>query len=260
MNRSKSVASNYSSSDLLVGTEAKSRSNLRRLPAVEMRDSSTQTVADAGTQARLSEDAEIAAIAENADISELEEEMEETLAQSQWLDHQIRVQGELEMALRSGMELIAERVYSQTPPPPMPQPASLPKPPVGTRRPGPRHPDSWRSPDPEHLSDGECHREDDEVRSLSLSEDGPMFLRSFSEGSRRAPDAIAMFSDGQNKLPDHSDPLPLWRTTSESGHVSDLSAPNGSDESGARTRDAGEDVMKKVRLSLTSMQLRSLVM
>ena len=54
-------------------------------------------------------------------------------------------------------------------------------------------------------SDGECHGEDDEVRSLSLSEDGPVIRRTLSEPSTcpdtgrqaaAAPDPIAMLTDG----------------------------------------------------------------
>jgi len=56
-------------------------------------------------------------------------------------------------------------------------------------------------------SDGECHPEDDEVRSLSLSEDGPIIRRSLSEGAGNlfrvagmmAPDPIAMLTDGTRK-------------------------------------------------------------
>lgn len=54
-------------------------------------------------------------------------------------------------------------------------------------------------------SDGECHGEDDEVRSLSLSEDGPVIRCTLSEPSTcpdncrqaaAAPDPIAMLTDG----------------------------------------------------------------
>ena len=63
-------------------------------------------------------------------------------------------------------------------------------------------------------SDGECHPEDDEVKSLSLSEDGPVIRRSFSEGAGfaggffgrdrhnvHAPDPIAMLTDGTRPAP-----------------------------------------------------------
>lgn len=54
-------------------------------------------------------------------------------------------------------------------------------------------------------SDSECHPEDDEVKSLSLSEDGPVLRRSLSEGAGAfiraavAPDPVAMLTDGTRK-------------------------------------------------------------
>eukprot|EP00966_Prymnesium_polylepis_P030837 717580-Prymnesium_polylepis.1 len=74
---------------------------------------------DAGTQTFAAEEAaiarEIAAISEMAEIEGLGGDDDE--AQTGWLDKHIRMQGELEMALRSGMELIAERVHSLPPQP-----------------------------------------------------------------------------------------------------------------------------------------------
>ena len=244
MTRSKSVASNNSSGELLVGSEAKMRS-LKRV-VVETRDAATQTICDMGTQTRGSEDAEIAAIAENAEMAELDQVEASFEGQSQWLDRNIQIQGELEMALRSGMELLAERMHHSSMLPPMPPFPQPPQPPAGTRRPGARHPGALHTADTstEHLSDGECHREDDEVRSLSLSEDGPVIRRSHSEGSRRAPDVIAMFSDGQHRLPDRAADV-IRRTVSEP--LSDHSAPNESDQSGARTEYAAD--VKKVPAS-----------
>lgn len=138
---------------------------------------------------------------------------------------QLSSQAELEMALRSQMEIIADSPRG-----------------VGTVHFGPVPPASGRSSSVsrvrsvEHLkpqacaakpsrredaphdegsgSDGECHGEDDEVRSLSLSEDGPVIRRSVSQGSTArvaatalnmiakrgaAPDPIAMLTDGTRK-------------------------------------------------------------
>ena len=138
---------------------------------------------------------------------------------------QLSSQAELEMALRSQMEIIADSPRG-----------------VGTVHFGPMPPASGRSSSVsrvrsvEHLkqqacaakpsrredaphdegsgSDGECHGEDDEVRSLSLSEDGPVIRRSVSQGSTArvaatalnmiakrgaAPDPIAMLTDGTRK-------------------------------------------------------------
>lgn len=258
MTRSKSVTSN--TSELLVASEAKARSTHRR-PVVEMRDSSTQTMCDAGTQTFAAEEAaiarEIAAISEMAEIEGLGDDEDE--GQTGWLDKHIRMQGELEMALRSGMELIAERGYS-LPPQPLPPDG---QPPAGTRRPGARHASAAQTSTnaaaaargPDHMSDGEGH-EDDEVRSLSLSEDGPVICRSFGcsslERSRCAPDPIAMLSDGQHKLYDHlacsdggledvrSGGLPAQQTLSEpmlheQGSDRSGATPNDSDRSGAST-------------------------
>jgi len=257
--RSKSVTS--STGELLVASEAKARNSHRR-PGVETRESSTQTMCDAGTQTFAAEEAaiarEIAAISEMAEIEGLGGDDDE--AQTGWLDKHIRMQGELEMALRSGMELIAERVHS-LPPQPFPPDG---QPPVGTQRPGARHAgqrstDAAVSRGTDHFSDGEGN-EDDEVRSLSLSEDGPVIRRflsagSLNERSRRAPDPIAMLSDGQHKLrsnqlePPQVAPLSIRRACSEpmtlapnqgSEQGSDHSGatPNNSDRSGAMTEVA----------------------
>ena len=53
-------------------------------------------------------------------------------------------------------------------------------------------------------SDGENAAEDLEVRSLSLSEDGPVIARALSERERKtaAPDPIAMLTHGQHHVGD----------------------------------------------------------
>ena len=190
MTRSKSNTG--AGGELLVATEAKMRHNLRRLPIIETRDSVTQTPPELGAPS-LAEAAFGPGWADGAwaslpqDISELElgEEAEPAGTSSGWLDQQIRMQGELEMALRSALELNAERRLGVV---------------EGL---GPST--AKRAIEPAELSDGECHGEDDEVRSLSLSEDGPVIRRSLSEQFGRrgmrgpAPDPLAMLSDGQHK-------------------------------------------------------------
>jgi len=214
--RSKSVTSN--AGDLLVATEIKARSAHRRI-AADAREVSTQTICDVATETFAAQEAAIAReIAAISEIAKLEPPGvcidgfggEEDREQTGWLDQHIRMQGELEMALRSGMELIAERTLS-LPSPPLPHAhAHVDQPPVGTRRPGARHAragatNASAAAGVDQSSDGEGH-EDDEVRSLSLSEDGPV-IRRFPPGgaledSRCAPDPIAMLSDGQRHLTD----------------------------------------------------------
>ena len=102
------------------------------------------------------------------------------------------------MALRTQMEDMAERPrvgpVTFSPMPPAPPTGSrntsiararsmghLRPRPLGSRTSGGH---SGRSGARDHEgsgSDGECHGEDDEVRSLSLSEDGPVIRRSVSE-------------------------------------------------------------------------------
>jgi len=133
------------------------------------------------------------------------------------------------MALRTQMEDMAERPrvgpVTFSPMPPAPPTGSrntsiararsmghLRPRPLGSRTSGGH---SGRSGARDHEgsgSDGECHGEDDEVRSLSLSEDGPVIRRSVSESGageaeRRAdrhaaaaPDPIAMLTDGTRKV------------------------------------------------------------
>ncbi|KAL1495726.1 hypothetical protein AB1Y20_016593 [Prymnesium parvum] len=222
MIRSKSVASNPS--DVLVASESKPRAARR---PVETRDSSTQTLSDARAQTLAAEEAgiswELAAISQVAALKTVaagDEESEGDGQKESWLDPFIRMQGALEMVLCSKMEQIAERMHS-LPPQPMPPDG---QPPPGTRRPGTRH----ALPRDELPSDGEGH-EDDEVRSLSLSEDGPVIRRPHSatiaslDRSRAAPDPIAMLSDGDLSA------LPAFRE-----HVD--AAEHDSDRSGATTQ------------------------
>ena len=175
---------------------------------------------------------------------------------SQWLSQPLRMVAELEMALRSEMETIADheatrRVVMSSAPSTAPPEHPMPPPTLRTTPPSVRarhhnrvvsaEPSAARSaaPKPSRApgflhgsflhgrraeglrslglaglahgsgdSDGECHGEDDEVRSLSLSEDGPSILRrSFSEilpndlarfrRAAPAPDPVAMLSDGK---------------------------------------------------------------
>lgn len=141
---------------------------------------------------------------------------------SSFLSSTIGMQAELEMVIRSHMEIVAEhgdRARAAS------QPLVAPSPPSSGRSAphGRRHNfltplyhngKSGRGPSVgrgvcDEGSDGECHGEDDEVRSLSLSEDGPVIIRrSVSEGGAAlsagrhgapAPDPIAMLTDGQKK-------------------------------------------------------------
>ena len=129
-------------------------------------------------------------------------------------------QAELEMALRSQMEIIADSQrtgpFQCGPLPPVSGRSNRVSQmrTMGHLRPRARIVTTRRENEPHNEasgSDGECHGEDDEVRSLSLSEDGPVIRRSLSDGSNgqrlamvyakrgAAPDPIAMLTDGTRK-------------------------------------------------------------
>jgi len=217
--RSKSQASDaISDRQSRVGAEA--RRPVARRPestAVETRDFSTQTDE---TLDELDYDLNWSELdqPEDGDASKLTESGGP--GSSTFLSQHIRMQAELEMALRSQMEMIAEHEATRSaaaatltssrsavglnPSPPQGRPH-------GRRQFGALRPLAGRSAGRKSVeshgdgSDGECHGEDDEVRSLSLSEDGPVIRRSLSEPSAErhaaaAPDPIAMLSDGQRNV------------------------------------------------------------
>ena len=257
--RSKSQASEAYSGQSRVGTEAKRPVARRPDTTVETRDSYTQTEGGElgdiwGTPLEndgmgMSSGMEMDAPLDN-DISIQDDEP--SLSSSAdgtgtgeedngFLSQHIRMQAELEMALRSQMEMIAE---GPTPTPPPGESGDehggaqngnntiRPNPPSSMRHnqhTGRRHNHSLRSRGPQmhptqaeamralqggHDSDGDAI--DDEVKSLSLSEDGPVIRRSLSEGgaghffglsgcgprsrhAAAAPDPIAMLTDGTRK-------------------------------------------------------------
>jgi len=99
-----------------------------------------------------------------------------TQTSSEWLSNPIQLQGELAMAIETSIEIMSQQLFAASPP------AAAPA----------------ASPTPDQGSDSEC----DEVRSLSLSEEGPVMHASHRShhGLQRdalAPDPIAMLSDGQ---------------------------------------------------------------
>mmetsp|Transcript_5364 Transcript_5364/g.15918 ORF Transcript_5364/g.15918 Transcript_5364/m.15918 type:complete len:561 (+) Transcript_5364:111-1793(+) len=142
-----------------------------------------------------------------------------------FLENIAKIQGELAMAVCSGMELIAERgagaamgaaaavgpqtfaeavlttkTTQQRFDQQIQQQQQQPWP--GRARAGEAAADTRRSKksvascdSAAHGSDSEC----DEVRSLSLSEEGPVYSRSCNWRLMRAPDPIAMLSNGQHK-------------------------------------------------------------
>jgi len=166
--------------------------------AVEMRDSSTQTVpvCNAGTQTWLGEEtAEHMAPRERA-------------TSDNFFNHLNRFQGDLAMAMQASMEQLAEYSVGGASNSPAAQPQRF-----GRFLP---------RPTTDQGSDEEC----DEVRSLSLSEEGPVICKyPMGRGAADAPDPIAMLSDGQRKAIDSSTEL----------DEGDLAAPD-SDRSAATTR------------------------
>eukprot|EP00310_Coccolithus_braarudii_P002572 CAMPEP_0183373626 /NCGR_PEP_ID=MMETSP0164_2-20130417/111968_1 /TAXON_ID=221442 /ORGANISM="Coccolithus pelagicus ssp braarudi, Strain PLY182g" /LENGTH=349 /DNA_ID=CAMNT_0025550543 /DNA_START=27 /DNA_END=1073 /DNA_ORIENTATION=+ len=149
-------------------------------PEVEMRDSSTQTVCNAGTQKWLGE--------------EMPDQVgREILASSseQWLEEQIRIQGELAMAISSGMEQLVDnsnsRAFAST-----------------SRELASQH-NFGRFLTTRPLGEGSDGEECDEVRSLLSGEEGPVLAKySHGRGAAGAPDPVAMLSDGQRKAIDAS--------------------------------------------------------
>ena len=139
-----------------------------------------------------------------------------------FLENIAKIQGELAMAVCSGMELIAERgagaamgaaaavgpqtfaeavLTTKTTQQRFDQQIQQQQPWPGRARAG-EAADTRRSKksvascdSAAHGSDSEC----DEVRSLSLSEEGPVYSRSCNWRLMRAPDPIAMLSNGQHK-------------------------------------------------------------
>jgi len=216
-----------------VGTEARKPMPRRPEATVETRDSYTQTEGnDVGVDAWA--DLEADALDESVSV---ESDGGAASGANEFLSQHIRMQAELEMALRSQMEMIAERPHTALPAPDsVPHPTEPKETATSARRNsapfasfGPSPPLTTR---PMHAgrrqlaalrplgsakkgekdadgSDGENHPEDDEVKSLSLSEDGPVIRRSFSEGAggffgrdrvaAAAPDPIAMLTDGTRK-------------------------------------------------------------
>jgi len=212
--RSKSQAS-----EMRVGAECRKPDSRRPPPNVETVDSSTQTDGD---------DMDIDANVDATDIEENDEGVEGAGAggpPAGFLSKVDSITAELEMAVRSQMEKLAgheggARAGGRGPAPPS----------VGRGSSNSHfHGRRLRLPKPagEEGSDGEGP--DDEVRSLSLSEDGPVCImkRSISEPCHQlydsgriasrvrvhAPDPIAMLTDGQRKGTDRphggGPPLPI---------------------------------------------------
>jgi len=158
-------------------------------------------------------------------------QLEGSTGSSAFLSQHIRMQAELEMALRSSMEMIADgptvstvagamaanvssETEAQAPSRPRPMPPQTVRPPQAGRRQlaalRPLGAGAIRKGG-EKDGDGSDGEMDDEVKSLSLSEDGPVIRRSLSEppesffsraGVRdhaAAPDPIAMLTDGTRK-------------------------------------------------------------
>ena len=144
---------------------------VERRESAEMRDSATQTVCDAGTQTG-----------------------------TPWLDDQIQMQGELAMAMGSALEYIMERgVSSPATPAPVPPTAEARSSSATRPRRGNLGPASREDPG----SDSESSN--DEVSSLSLSEDGPKFSAISSSMADRlalAPEPIArVLRDSERSTP-----------------------------------------------------------
>jgi len=201
-----------------VGAEAR-RPEARRpeVPAVETREIATQTDADAhvgrSAWSELGEslDPSLPALPSDEPIAADDSSPRNVVDVAEgFLSQQIRMQAELEMVLRSHMELIAEHEGTAM---------SLTTASVGTgtvHKPSAMHkksvPASLRPVTRGKAVTGcepDVLGEDDEVRSLSLSEDGPVIRRTVSEPSacvdmhRRAaaaPDPIAMLTDGTLKV------------------------------------------------------------
>lgn len=146
--------------------------------ACETRDSSTQTAAKGGARTGTSPSED-----------EAGGERGEATKQSDFMFGPIQLQSELSMAIQSALEFAAEQRATRSPP----DVAALGR--------------QLSHLGGEDESDGEDMAENLEVRSLSLSEDGPDFTRELSERERRrsdetaAPDPIAMLSHTRDREP-----------------------------------------------------------
>jgi len=146
--------------------------------ACETRDSATQTAAKGGVRTGTSPHGDEAA-----------GERGEATKQSDFLFGPIQLQSELGMAIQAALEFTAEQRATRSPP----DVAALGR--------------QLSHLGGEDESDGEDMAENLEVRSLSLSEDGPVIARELSERQRRrsdetaAPDPIAMLSHTRDREP-----------------------------------------------------------
>ncbi len=180
-----------------------------------------------------------------------------------WLDNVSQMQGELAMAICSSMEFMAERgasvADSTTEHLLMADDSHL----VSASSRKLRHAvsaadlHSWRRIDSPQASDDEC----DEVRSLSLSENGPdIMLSNFTSADQlrrnvRAPDPFAMLSNGDSRTdPDALTAAAKDECASKDGCVStgSGSAPLGSsDHSAATTTPAPAEGSADARASFS---------
>jgi len=180
--------------------ESTERAGLR-LP--DTRDSATQTL---GKLPRTSPQQD-----ELSTTQQLEGAAGELPRRSEFLFGPIQLQSELGMAIQAALEFTAERRVTHS-----------------------YSPSEFAAIGRMHMHLGGEDGSDDEtlenleVRSLSLSEDGPMIARSFSERQRMtaAPDPIAMLSNGQQHagMTDHEPKHKEGKDHKEHNGSSDLSA------------------------------------
>lgn len=205
-----------------VACEAR-RPEVRPRPSVETRDSYTQTeglkTADVVDDVEEDDGTPPVMICE-AIGGPAGAEFASSSGMLQWLSQPIRMQAELEMALRSNMELIAEHEAMRSRDKPIPPPTLRTTPPLAARRqlglptkpltrPRATKTSGEKAAAIARAVGGRASQspdgsDDDEVLSLSLSVDGPVIRRSLSEPCEQArnvhaPDPIAMLSDGQRK-------------------------------------------------------------